>query len=142
MKAWRIMLAAAGVGLGAFGVFRLVSQLPTYSLLILGVWLLAALVIHDAILAPSVVGVGWLLRRYVPDRGRRYLQVALIISVLITVIALPMIFLRGTQPAVKALLLRNYGGNLILIIVIIGVISLILYAVRVARDRSAPANIS
>jgi hypothetical protein len=142
MKAWRIILAAAGIGLGAYGVFRLVSDLPTYSLLILGVWLLAALVIQDAILAPSVVGVGWLLRRYVPDRGRRFLQVALIISGLITVIAVPMIFLRGTQPAVKALLLRNYASNLILIIAIIGAISLILYAIRVARDRSAPANIS
>lgn len=142
MKAWRIILAAAGIALGAFGVFRLLTEIPTYSLLILGVWLLAALVIQDAILAPSVVGVGWLLRRYVPDRGRRYMQVALIMSALITVIAVPMIFLRGTQPAVKALLLRNYGFNLILIIAIIAVISLILYAVRVARDRSAPVNIS
>jgi hypothetical protein len=142
MKAWRIILAAGGIALGAFGVFRLLTELPTYSLLILGVWLLAALVIQDAILAPSVVGVGWLLRRYVPDRGRRFLQVTLIMSALITVIAVPMIFLRGTQPAVKALLLRNYGSNLILIIAIIAVISLILYAVRVARDRSAPANIS
>ena len=136
MKAWRIILAVAGIALGAFGVFRLVSEIPTYSLLILGVWLAAALVIQDAILAPSVVGVGWLLRRYVPDRGRRYVQVALIMSALITVIAVPMIFLRGSQPAVKALLLRNYGANLILIIGIIVVLSLILYAVRVARDRS------
>ena len=142
MKAWRIILAAAGIALGGYGVFRLLTELPTYSLLILGVWLAAALVIQDAILAPSVVGVGWLLRRYVPDRGRRYVQVALIMSALITVIAVPMVFLRGTQPAVKALLLRNYGFNLMLIIAIIGVISLILYAVRVARDRSAPVNIS
>jgi hypothetical protein len=142
MKAWRIILAAAGIALGAFGVFRLLTEIPTYSLVILAVWLVAALVIQDAILAPSVVGVGWLLRRYVPDRGRRYLQVALIMSALITVIAVPMIFLRGTQPAVKALLLRNYGFNLILIIAIIGVINLILYVVRVARDRSAPVNIS
>ena len=141
MKAWRIILAVVGIALGAFGVFRLVSEIPTYSLLVLGVWLAAALVIQDAILAPSVVGVGWLLRRYVPDRGRRYLQVALIMSALITVIAVPMIFLRGSQPAVKALLLRDYGFNLMLIIAIIGVISLILYAVRVARDRSTPTNI-
>jgi hypothetical protein len=56
---------------------------------------------------------------------------------LITVVAIPMIFLRGSQPAAKALLLRNYGSNLILIIAVITVISLILYAVRVARDRRA-----
>jgi hypothetical protein len=137
MKAWRIVLAVAGIALAAFGVFRLLSEIPARSLLILAVWLAAALVIEAAILAPSVVGVGWFLRRHVPDRGRRYLQVALIISALITVIAIPMIFLRGSQPAVKALLLRDYGSNLILIIAIIGVITLITYSVRVSRDRSA-----
>jgi len=137
VKAWRIILAIAGIGLGAFGVFRLFSEIPTHNLLVLAVWLIAALVIHDAILAPSIVGVGWLLRRYVADRGRRYLQIALIMSALVTVIAVPMIFLRGSQPAAKALLLRNYGANLILVIAIIAVVTLIFYAVRVGRDRSA-----
>jgi hypothetical protein len=136
VKAWRIVLAVAGIALGAFGVFRLVTEIAPHSLLILAVWLVAALIIHDALLAPSVVGVGWLLRRFVPDRGRRYLQIALIMIALVTVIAVPMIFLRGSQPAVKALLLRNYGANLIMIIGIIAVLSLILYGVRVVRDRS------
>ena len=135
MKAWRIVLAVAGIALGAFGVFRLVTEIAPHSLLILTVWLVAALIIHDALLGPSVVGVGWLLRRFVPDRGRRYLQIALIMIALVTVIAVPMIFLRGSQPAVKALLLRNYGANLIMIIGIIAVLSLILYGVRVVRDR-------
>jgi hypothetical protein len=138
VKAWRIALATAGIALAMFGIFRLLSELPMHSLLILGVWLAAALVLHDAILAPSVVGVGWLLRRHVPDRGRRYLQVALIMIALVTLIAIPMIFLRGSQPAEKALLLRNYGANLVLMIGMIAVISLILYAVRVARDRRLP----
>jgi hypothetical protein len=136
MKAWRIVLAVAGIALGAFGVFRLVTEIAPHSLLILVVWLVAALIIHDALLAPSVVGVGWLLRRFVPDRGRRYLQIALIMIALVTVIAVPMIFLRGSQPVAKALLLRNYGANLIMIIGIIAVLSLILYGVRVVRDRS------
>ena len=140
MKAWRITLAIAGIALLAFGIFRLLSEIPTHSLLVLAVWLAAALVIHDAILEPSVVGVGWLLRRYIPDRGRRYLQVALIIIALITVITLPMIFLRGSQPEAKALLLRNYGANLILIIGIIAIVSLILYAVRAVRDRTLPPS--
>jgi hypothetical protein len=140
MKAWRIILAIAGIALAAFGVFRLLSEIPTHSLLILAVWLAAALVIHDAILEPSVVGLGWLLRRYVQDRWRRYLQTALIMGALITVVALPMIFLRGSQPAAKALLLRNYGANLILLLTMIAIVSLILYAVRVARDRTAPMS--
>lgn len=138
MKAWRIILAVAGIALLGFGVFRLLSEIPTHSLLILAVWLVAALVLHDALLAPSVVGVGWLLRRYVPDRGRRYVQVALIMIAFVALIAIPMIFLRGSQPAAKALLLRNYGVNLIIIIGILGMVSLILYAVRVARDARPP----
>jgi hypothetical protein len=138
VKAWRIILAVAGIALLGFGVFRLLSEIPTHSLLILAVWLVAALVLHDALLAPSVVGVGWLLRRYVPDRGRRYVQVALIMIAFVALIAIPMIFLRGSQPAAKALLLRNYGVNLIIIIGILGMVSLILYAVRVARDARPP----
>jgi hypothetical protein len=135
VKAWRIILAIAGIALGAFGVLRLATEIPLHNLLILSVWLVAALIIHDAVMEPSVFGVGWLLRRYVPDRGRRYVQIALIMIVLVAVIAVPMIFLRGSQPMEKALLLRNYGANLILIIGIIAVIGLILYAVQVARDR-------
>lgn len=138
MKAWRIILAVAGIALAAFGVFRLVTETPVHSLLALALWLAAALVLHDAILAPSVVGVGWLLRRHVPDRGRGFVQLALIMISLVTLIAIPMISLRGSQPAVKGLLLRNYGANLILIIGLIAVLSLLLYAVRVARDRTAP----
>lgn len=141
MKAWRIILAVAGIALLAFGVFRLLSEVPTHSLLILAVWLVAALVLHDALLAPSVVGLGWLLQRYVSDRGRRYVQIALIMIALVTLIAIPMIFLRGSQPAAKALLLRNYGANLIVIIGILTIASLILYAVRVTRDgRHPPAH--
>jgi hypothetical protein len=136
VKAWRIILAIAGIALGAFGVFRLVTEIPTHSLLILLLWLAAALVLHDAILAPSEVGVGWLLRRHVPDRVRRFLQVALIMSAIVAVICIPMIFLRGSQPAAKALLLRNYGANLILLLGIIAVVNLILYAVQVGRDRA------
>jgi hypothetical protein len=135
VKAWRIILAIAGIGLGLFGVFRLVTEIPVHNLLVLALWMLAALAIHDGVLSPTVVAVSGALRRRVPDRGRRFLQIALIMSAVITVIAIPMIFLRGSQPAAKTLLLRNYGANLSLLIGIIAVITLILYAVRVARDR-------
>ncbi len=139
MKAWRILLAVAGIGLALFGSFRLITEVPFRNLVFLALWLVAALIIHDGILSPMVVSLGWLLRRLVPDRARRFLQLALIISGLVTVIAVPMIFLRGSQPAVKAILLRNYGANLSLIIGIVAVASLALYAVRVARDRASAA---
>jgi hypothetical protein len=134
VKAWRFILAAAGIALSLFGIHRLLTEIPPSSLVALGVWLLAALLIHDGLLSPAVVGLGSLLRRCVPDRGRRYLQAALLMGALATVVALPMISLRGSQPPVKALLLRNYGLNLTLILGLIAAITLSLYAMRVARD--------
>jgi hypothetical protein len=138
VKAWRIILVVAGVALGLFGILRLTTEVPLANLLWLIIWLAAAVAIHDGILSPFVVGLGWLLRRLVPDRARRHLQFALIMIGLVTVIALPMIYLRGSQPAVKALLLRNYGANLALIVGLIAVVTLIIYAIRVARDRVPP----
>lgn len=140
MKAWRVVLALAGVGLLGFGVFRLLSQVPGSSLVMLALWMVVAIAVHDGILSPLVVGVGWGLRRVVPDRARRFVQVGLISSALVTVIAVPMIALRGSQPAVKALLLRPYGTNLALLVGLIGAVTLTLYAVRVARDRRGPAD--
>ena len=134
MKAWRIVLALSGLLLGGFGVFRLLTEVPTGSLIKLVIWLLAALIIHDMVIAPAVVGLGWTLRRTVPDRGRRYLQVALITMVAVIVIALPMIVLRGSQPPVKALLLRDYAANLVLLIGLIAAVTAASYVVRVARD--------
>jgi hypothetical protein len=138
MRTWRIVLATGGIALALFGCFRLATQLPVATLIALGSWLVAALIIHDGILSPAVVAVGWLLRTHVPDRGRRYLQGALIVTGSATVIALPMIYLRGSQPEVKALLLRDYGLNLTLIVGAVAVCSMLLYAVRVARDRTSP----
>ncbi len=55
---------------------------------------------------------------------------------LITVVAVPMIVLRGSQPPAKALLLQNYGLNLTILLGLVAVVTLALYAVRVARDRT------
>lgn len=135
MKAGRIIFAVAGILLLMFGAFRLLTEISWSNLFVLALWMIGAIVVHDGILSPVVVAIGFVLRRWVPDRGRRYLQMGLIMAGLVTVIALPMIYLRGSQPAVKALLLRNYGANLTLLLAVIAVVTLALYAVRVARDR-------
>ncbi len=135
MKAWRIILVVVGGLVIGFGGFRFITEISLPNLLVLAFWLIGAILVHDGVLSPLVVGIGVLLRRAVPDRSRRYLQFALITAGLVTVIALPMIYLRGSQPSVKALLLRNYGANLTVIIAVIALTTLGSYAVRVARDR-------
>jgi hypothetical protein len=133
----RIALAACGIALGLYGAYRILTQVHGHTLFVLGVWLVGAVVIHDGILSPAIVTLGYLLGRFVPRRARRYLQAALIMAGLVTIVAIPLIHRRGTQPRVKALLLQNYGGNLTLLLSIIAAVTLAIYAVHVARDRAA-----
>jgi hypothetical protein len=131
---YRVALIAAGGLLLALGAFRLVTNLDNSELITLAAWLVVAVALHDLVIAPATVGTGVLLTR-VPPRARRYVQGALIVGALITVIAIPLIRRRGTLPAVKAILLRDYAANLALLLGLTVGVALILYVVRVLRDR-------
>ena len=50
-------------------------------------------------------------------------------------IAIPLIRRRDTQPAIKAILLRDYAGNLALLLGLTVAVGLVLYLARVLRDR-------
>jgi hypothetical protein len=136
MGVWRIVLSVLGVLAVLYGIVNLVVHIPGPTLLWVAVWLVAAVLIHHGVLSPVVVAVSSLLRRVVPDRGRRYLQAALITAVPVTVIAIPMIYRQGTQPPSKALLLQNFTANAGLLLGLIAGVCLVGYAIRVARDRS------
>ncbi len=134
MRKYRIALGLAGGLLLAFGVFRLVTQLDAEDLVVLALWLAAATVLHDYVIAPITVGTGVALT-HVPPRARRYLQGALLVGALITLIAIPLIGRRGTQPESKAILLRDYAANLALLLGLTAAVALVLYALRVVRER-------
>jgi hypothetical protein len=134
MGRWRAVLAVAGILLGLYGFGRLVTQVPGHSLIGLAVWLVAALIIHDGIASPLIIAVGALLAG-MPPRGRRYLQAGMIMGVMITVIAVPMIVRQDSQPLSKAILTQNFGANLTLLLGLVSVGTLVAYAIRVARDQ-------
>lgn len=134
MRAYRIALAVPGAALLAFGVFRLVTELEGGDLLALVLWMAVAVALHDGIVAPATVGTGLLLTR-VPPRARRYLQGAVLVGALTTVIAIPLIGREGSQPRSKAILLRDYAGNLTLLLALTAATGLVVYALRVVRDQ-------
>ena len=139
MRKYRIALGVAGGLLLSFGGFRLVTQLAPGDLFALLLWLVAAVALHDGLVAPITVGTGVALTR-VPPRARRYLQGALLVGALITVIAIPLIKRKGTQPASKAILLRDYATNLSLLLGMTLAVALVLYGLRVLREQG-PAGV-
>lgn len=128
-----------------FGAFRILTEIPLGDLLILIGWLVGAVAIHDGLLSPAVVAVGWVVARRVRPRARRYVQFGLVVGASVTVIAVPLIVRRESQPRSKALLLRDYPANLTLLLGVVAVASLLGYAAHVAIDvrggrRSAPES--
>lgn len=138
MRTWRIVLGSLGVLLAAFGAFRLLTEVSAIDVVVLAGWLIGAVIVHDGVLSPLVLATGALVSK-VPPRARRYLQFALVAGGLIAVIGLILVARRGSQPRVKALLLRDYGVNLAILLGIVAAGSLLAYAVRVARESRAGA---
>jgi hypothetical protein len=131
----RIVLGAAGVLLILFGAFRILTNSGQTDPIGLAEWLVGAVVLHDGILVPLTMAVGALLTRFVPPRARRYLQGGLIAAALVTAIAIPLIYRRGSQPKAKSLELQNYGLHLAVLVGLIAAVVAVAYATRVLRDR-------
>lgn len=135
MTALRIALGVVGVIALGYGAGRLLLGLPVATLLMLGAWLLVVLLLHHGVLQPALLAAGAALQR-LPDRVRGFVQAASIMVGAVTLIALPLLLRQGTQPPAKAMLLQQYGWNLAVLVVIIGVGTLIAYGIARTRTRA------
>jgi hypothetical protein len=130
-----VLIGTAGGLLAAFGVFRLLTEIPGSQLLGLALWLVGALILHDALLSPGIVGLGVLLRR-VPARARTYVQGALIAGGVLTVVAVPMIYRAGSQPPAEVLLDQDLRANLAVLFAVISMVAVLAYLRRARQERS------
>lgn len=131
----RVSIGTAGVALAGFGVYRLATQIDLKYLQLVGIWLIAALVLHDGILSPSVAALGALVRRLVPDRARGYVQFGFVVCALVTVIALPIIHRSAfRQPPSKAILRQDYTGNLAVLLGSVVALTALAYVLRLVLD--------
>lgn len=135
MKRWRRALGGAGVLLLGYGALQLLAGNSAADLISLAVWMVAAVAIHDGLVSPTVLGAGWVLHR-APPRPRRFAQAGLVVAGMLVVIAVPLIYREDTQPESKALLLRDYGANLALLLVLVASLTLMAYGLTRARART------
>ena len=116
--------AAAGAALIAFGIYGMLSTQE----------------LHDALLVPIALAVGWLLARWAPAVARPVLQSALIVSATVAVATAP-VWLergRGRYPDNATILPdASYRANLALVLGAIWLVAIAAIAVRVARASRA-----
>jgi hypothetical protein len=114
VRAARLGVGGAGLVVAAYGAW-LVLGLPTQWWPGLLVWLVAGVVLHDAVLAPVVVLVGLGLRRVVPEPARGPVVVGAVVLGSVTLVAVPALGRFGARPDNPTLLDRPYlAGWLVL----------------------------
>jgi len=134
LMAWRIGLGVIGVVGIAYGAVRIFTDAKDTKPFALLEWLIGSLLVHDAIIAPVVLGIGWLLARFVPARARAFVQGGLVTGGLISVIGVLLIWRQGKSSARSlALLQQNYALNLLILLLLVAAVTAACYAISVLR---------
>lgn len=153
MKAARIVLVVIGVLVIAFGAYVLVTSVSPKRIGGLATWLLGAVILHDAILSPFVVGAGLLLRR----AGRTLrpwvlvvVQTAVVLASVLALVVLPEIAAKRHGQKNPTVLPFDYGTRLLIVegvlllvvvaVLVVGVVRARRTAVRGSRATGARAT--
>ncbi|OII23168.1 hypothetical protein [Curtobacterium sp. MCBA15_013] len=143
MRAARIVLVVVGVLVIAFGAYVLVTTVRPNRIWGLATWLLGAVILHDAILSPFVVGVGLLLRR----TGRTLrgwalvvVQAVVVLGSVLALVVLPEIAAKAHGQKNPTVLPFDYGARLLLVegvLLLVVVVVLVVAARRPAHVRAS-----
>ena len=135
MRAARIVLVVVGVLVIAFGAYVLVTTVRPNRIWGLATWLLGAVVLHDAILSPFVVGAGLLLRRTgrtIRSWALVVVQAVVVLGSVLALVVLPEIAAKAHGQKNPTVLPFDYGARLL---IVEGVLLLVVVAVLVVAAR-------
>ncbi|WP_137768056.1 hypothetical protein C1N75_12930 [Curtobacterium sp. SGAir0571] len=142
MRAARIVLVVVGVLVMAFGAYVLVTTVRPNRIWGLATWLLGAVVLHDAVLSPFVVGAGLLLRR----TGRRLgagvlvvVQTAVVLGSVLALVVLPEIAAKHHGQKNPTVLPFDYTTRLLVVEGVLLAVVVVALVVGVLRARRTPA---
>ena len=136
MRVARVGLVAAGVVVGGYGGWLLL-RLGWDNLVATVPWLVAAVLLHDAVWAPLVLMVATLVGARLPRAWRTPVMVGAVVLVTVTIAAVPMLGGFGARPDNPTLLDRPYlvGWLVFAAVVALGVLLGRLVRARRARGR-------
>lgn len=140
MRAARIVLVVLGVLVMAFGAYVLVTTVRPNRIWGLATWLLGAVVLHDAVLSPVVVGAGLLLRR--TGRSVRawvlvVVQAAVVLGSVLALVVLPEIAAKAHGQKNPTVLPFDYGMRLVIVegTLLVVVLAVLVVGARMSRNR-------
>jgi hypothetical protein len=135
---WRWLFLLPGFAALAWGAVGLVrdDRVPLPAWL---TWFVGSALVHDLVIAPVVVVVGALLARLLPRPARPPIVVGLVVSGVLTLVALPFILDLGTSRE-PGFLPLDYGRNLLLLIAGVMAVAVVWAVAASARARRRQAG--
>jgi hypothetical protein len=103
----RALLVLAGVGCGLWGLW-LMRDFTREQLTSEAFWLAGGVVLHDAVLAPVVVAIGYAASRVLPAHWRSSTATAFVLWGTLTVTFLPVLSGQGGKPGNDTILGKPY----------------------------------
>lgn len=134
---WRWLFLVPGLVAVAVGGYGLWTSLSVEALTSWGVWFVGSALLHDLVIAPVWIGLGWLAAKVLPRPARAPVVVGAAISGVITLVALPFALGFGGDEGDVSFGTRNFTVTLL---VVIGVVLGVAAVAAVVRTRRAQAG--
>lgn len=112
---WRWLFLVPGlaaVGYGAVGLLAADVPLGAWT-----TWFVGSALLHDLVIAPVWIGLGWLAARVLPRPARPAAVVGAAVAGVLTLVSLPFVLGFGADPDNPSFLPHDVGRNLLLIVV-------------------------
>jgi hypothetical protein len=123
----RLALGAAGLVVLLVGAWKVLHAVQPPSYVWLAVWLLGAIVLNDAIIAPVVVVLRALLHRgqgRLPDPALGVLKAGFVVAGVLALVVAPEIWAQHLGTANPTILPGNYLGRLVVVLAVIAGLTL------------------
>jgi hypothetical protein len=130
----RCVVGAVALGLIGFGVRGLVGDPHVDTVWPILWWLVGTLVLHDAVLAPLLILGGLALSRALPARVREVVRGGLLIALVVSLVATPLMLRQGASENPTVLPL-DYTRNWLLVLGAIAVVTTVLALATAWRRR-------
>jgi hypothetical protein len=138
VRRWRIGLLLLGLALLGLGGLVLLQEVNPKRYVGILTWFVGAIIIHDAIIAPTVFFTSLVLRRVrMPAVVVAIIQAALVIGGIILLLVVPEVIKKAIGTLSSSILPQNYALHLVVFLVVLGLLTagaIALYA-RVFANR-------
>jgi hypothetical protein len=126
-----------GLAAVAYGAYGLWTSLSATALQSWAVWMVGGALLHDLVVAPIWIGLGWLAARFLPRPARGPVVVGAAVSASVALVALPFVLGYGGDEGDTSFLPRDYGVTLLVVVGVVLAITAVWAAIRVQRARAS-----